>query len=148
MYPIVLTIHYLLLVLVVLLGVVALVRAYLGLFGRRAWMPADKTAGTLFSISIDVQFLFGLLLIFVSPLVAAAAASPAAAMQSDELRRILTEHIPLSLLAVVFVHIGTLGARRAADDRRRFVRSALWFTLTVLALLVAIPWWRPLLRLP
>jgi hypothetical protein len=71
-----------------------------------------------------------------------------AAMQSDELRRILVEHIPLMLLAVVFVHIGTLGARRAGDDRGRFRRSALWFTLTALVLLVAIPWWRPLLRLP
>jgi hypothetical protein len=148
MYPLMLSLHNLVRWLVVLSGVYALARAYLGLFGRRAWTPADKTAGTLFSISIDVQFLLGLILSLVSPLVAAAASSVAAAMQSDELRRILVEHIPLMLLAVIFVHIGTLGARRAADDRGRFVRSALWFTLTALVLLVAIPWWRPLLRLP
>jgi asparagine N-glycosylation enzyme membrane subunit Stt3 len=69
-------------------------------------------------------------------------------MQSNELRRILMEHIPLMVLAVVFVHLGSMGARRAADDRGRFRRSVIWFTLTVLVLLAAIPWWRPLLRLP
>lgn len=147
MYPLLLTLHNWVRWLVVLFGVYALLRAYLGLFGRRAWTPADKTAGTLFSISIDVQLLLGLILSFVSPLVAAAVSSPAAAMQSDELRRILVEHIPLMLLAVVFVHLGTLGARRARDDRGRFRRAALWFTLTALVVLAAIPWWRPLLRL-
>lgn len=148
MYPLLLTIHNWVRWLVVLFGLYAVVRAYVGLFGRRAWTPADKTAGTLFSVSIDVQFLVGLVLTFLSPIVAAAMANMQAAMQSEELRRILVEHIPLMLLAVVFVHIGTLGARRAGDDRGRFRRSALWFTLTALVLLVAIPWWRPLLRLP
>ena len=148
MYPLLLTIHNWVRWLVVLFGLYAVVRAYVGLFGRRVWAPADKTAGTLFSVSVDVQFLTGLVLTFLSPIVAAAMANMQAAMQSDELRRILVEHIPLMLLAVVFVHLGTLGARRAGDDRGRFRRSALWFTLTALVLLVAIPWWRPLLRLP
>jgi Na+/H+-dicarboxylate symporter len=148
MYPLLLTLHNWARWLVVIFGAYALVRAYVGFFGRRAWTPADKTAGTLFSISVDVQFLIGLILSIVSPLVAAALTAPAAAMQSNELRRILMEHIPLMVLAVVFVHLGSMGARRAADDRGRFRRSVIWFTLTVLVLLAAIPWWRPLLRLP
>ncbi len=60
MYPLLLTIHNWVRWLVVLFGLYAVVRAYVGLFGRRAWTPADKTAGTLFSVSIDVQFLVGL----------------------------------------------------------------------------------------
>jgi hypothetical protein len=148
MYSLVLILHNWVRWLVVLFGLYAVVRAYVGLFGRRAWTPADKTAGTLFSVSIDVQFLLGLILTFLSPIVSGAIANLQAAVQSDELRRILGEHIPLMLLAVVFAHIGTLGARRAANDRGRFRRAALWFTLTALVVLAAIPWWRPLLRLP
>ena len=148
MYSVILILHNWARWLVVIFGAYALVRAYVGFFGRRTWTPADKTAGTLFSISVDVQFLIGLILSIVSPLVAAALTAPAAAMQSDVLRRILVEHIPMMLLAVVFVHLGSMGARRAADDRGRFRRSVIWFTLTVLVLLAAIPWWRPLLRLP
>jgi len=148
MYPLLLTFHNWVRWLVVMFGIYALVRAYLGFFGRRVWTSADKQAGTLFSISIDVQLLIGELLAIVSPLMAAAVSNMAGAMQSDELRGILVEHIPLMVLAVVFVHIGTLGARRAADDRGRFLRSVIWFSLTALVVLAAIPWWRPLLRLP
>ncbi|MCJ7512623.1 MAG: hypothetical protein MUO23_06590 [Anaerolineales bacterium] len=148
MYSFILILHNWMRWVVVLAGVYALVRAYSGLLSRRSWTPADKTAGTLFSVSVDIQFLLGLILTFLSPLVAAAMGNLPAAMQSDELRHILVEHIPLMLLAVVFVHLGAIGARRASDDRSRFRRAGLWFTLTVLILLVAIPWWRPLLRLP
>jgi hypothetical protein len=148
MYPLLLMLHNWVRWLVVLFGLYALLRAYRGFFGRRVWTPADRQAGMLFSISLDVQLLIGLLLTLVSPLMAAALGNMAGAMQSDELRGILVEHIPLMVVAVVFVHIGTLGARRAADDRRRFFRSVIWFSLTALVLLAAIPWWRPLLRLP
>jgi uncharacterized Tic20 family protein len=148
MYPIVLIAHNWIRWVVVVAGVYALVRAYWGLFARRAWTASDGTAGTVFSISIDIQFLLGLLLALVSPLIAASMANLSAAMASDEMRRVLVEHMPMMILALVFVHIGTTGARRAADDRRRFGRAALWYTITFLAILVAIPWWRPLLRLP
>ncbi len=74
MYPLLLTLHNWARWLVVLFGVYALARAYIGLIGKRPWTPADKTAGTRFSVSIDVQLLLGLLLSLVSPRVLAGVA--------------------------------------------------------------------------
>jgi hypothetical protein len=148
MYSLTLILHNSMRWVVVLAGIYALVRAYWGWLGKRPWTPADKTAASVFSTSVDIQFLLGLILAFTSPLVAAGLANMAGAMQSDELRRILVGHIPLMIVAVVFVHVGVVGARRASEDRGRFRRAALWYSLAALVLLVAIPWWRPLLRMP
>jgi cbb3-type cytochrome oxidase subunit 3 len=31
-------------------------------------------------------------------------------------------------------------------DQGKFRRAALWFTVTMIIILIGIPWWRPLLR--
>ena len=47
---------------VVLAGLVVLARAISGISGRRGWLPADSAAVRVFSISLDLQFVIGLLL--------------------------------------------------------------------------------------
>jgi hypothetical protein len=44
------------------------------------------------------------------------------------------------LLAVILAHVGGVMARRAAGDTAKFRQQAVWFTLAVLAVLLAIPW--------
>ncbi len=147
MYVVLLSLHNLMRWVVLALALWALLRAWSGWLGRRAWTPADRQAGLLLSVGLDVQFLLGLILAFVSPLIQAALADLGAAMAVDELRFFIVEHAPLMLVAVILAHISSVAVRKAADDAARQRRAALWITLTVLALLVAIPWWRPLLRL-
>jgi hypothetical protein len=36
--------------------------------------------------------------------------------------------------------------RRASGDRAKFREAVIWQTLTVLSILISIPWWRPLVR--
>ena len=70
MYEFILAVHNILRWIILILAIVALVRAYWGWFGKRDWTPSDRRVGSFYSISLDVQLLLGLLLYFaLSPIV-------------------------------------------------------------------------------
>jgi hypothetical protein len=153
MYTPVLVIHSLLRWAVLVLGLLAVVRAVAGWTGRRAWIPADKKAGLFFMISVDVQLLLGLLLYGVLSPITTLAVFPqfGAAMRVRELRFWAVEHLTAMLLAVIAVHTGRIAARRAPDAAAMHRRAALWFGLALLLILAGIPWpflpyGRPLIR--
>jgi hypothetical protein len=142
-----LALHNLLRWVVILAALYLLFRTYSGLFGRRAYAAQDAAAGRWFTISLDVQVLVGLLLYFVvSPLMRVAMADFGAAMGDSNLRFFAVEHSLMMVVAVILGHVGTAQVRKAADDRAKFVRSAIWYTLAILVMLAAVPWvQRPLL---
>jgi uncharacterized membrane protein YozB (DUF420 family) len=145
MYTVFLDTHGLLRWVVLLAAAWALLRAYSGWFSSRPWRGADRWAGLFFSGALDLQVALGIALAFVSPLVQDALFGFGAAMQEPHLRFFLVEHIPLVLVALVLVHVRARIVRSAEDDREKHRRVALLYTLATLAILVAIPWWRPLL---
>lgn len=144
MYNVILGAHNIVRWLVLLAAVWALYRAYSGWLGARTWTPADKQAGFFFTTAFDTQLLLGIILVVVSPLTQAAVANPGAIMGTDMLRFFLAEHIPLMVLALIVVHVTSVLARRAPEDPGKFRRSAWGYTLALLMVAVAIPWWRPL----
>jgi hypothetical protein len=146
-YPVLLSLHNWLRWVALALLAWALIRSWFGWLRRRAWTPADRRAGLLLTIGLDLQLLIGVGLAVVSPLIRAALADVGAAMAADELRFFLAEHLPVMLVAVVLGHVASIASRKAPDDTARHRRAALWLSLTALTILVAIPWWRPLLRL-
>jgi hypothetical protein len=145
MYPVILAAHNIVRWLVLLASVWALYRAYGGWLRGRAWTPADRRAGFLFTTALDLQVLLGLMLAAVSPLIQAALATPRAIMSTDTLRFFVAEHIPPMIVAAVVVHITSAVARRAPEDSLRLRRSALGYSLALLMVVLAVPWWRPLL---
>jgi hypothetical protein len=146
-YTVVLVLHNLLRWVVVLTAAWALMRAWSGWLGKRPWSKADRQAGAFFGISLDVQLLLGLILAFISPILRAAYGDLGSLAMQDPFRFFLIEHMPVMVAAVFLVHIGTAAARKGADDTAKHRRAAIWFTLAALAIAIAIPWFRPLLRL-
>lgn len=49
------------------------------------------------------------------------------------------------VLAVVFAHVGVVVSRRATVSVVKNRWAALWFTLSLLVILLGMPWFRPLL---
>lgn len=146
MYPIFLAVHNILRWIALILVIVALVRAYWGWFGKREWTSTDKRVGSFYSISLDVQILLGLLLyFFFSPLTTVVLSDFGAAMSSDGLRFFALEHVFYMILAVVLAHVGVITARRAEEDNAKHRRAAIWFSLSLITLLLGMPWFRPLL---
>jgi hypothetical protein len=146
MYTFILAVHNIMRWIIVVLALIALIRAYRGWFGKREWSPADRKAGMYFSISMDVQLLLGLILYFgLSPITRSAIQNFGAAMAEAGLRFFALEHISYMFLAVIVVHIGTILSRKDVDAVAKHRRAALWFTFAVLLILIGMPWSRSLI---
>jgi cell division protein FtsW (lipid II flippase) len=110
------------------------------------WTPTDKKMGTFYSISIDIQLLLGLILYFLfSPITKTAISDFSTAMSNPDLRFFALEHAIYTVLALILAHVGVAAARRATEDVAKHRRAAIWFSLSLIALLLGMPWFRPLL---
>lgn len=139
-------IHNLVRWVVIILGILALVRAYMGFLGNREWTERDRKIGIFFAVSIDIQLLIGLILyLFLSDITRTIFRDFSAAMSNEGIRFFALEHAFYMILAVVFVHLGSMLPRRVEDSRAKFARAAIWFTLTFLVIILGMPWFRPLL---
>ena len=146
MYSFVLAIHNIMRWIVLIVGIVAIVRAYIGWFGKKEWTDLDDKLGLGFTISIDVQFLLGLLLyVFLSPITTNAFANMSAAMSDSGTRYFLVEHSLMMLVAIIVAHIGRSRAKNADTDVGKHKNAAIFYTIALLIILAMIPWFRPLL---
>ena len=65
MYAFILAVHNILRWVILILMILALVRAFWGWFGKRDWTSTDGRVGTFYSVALDIQLLVGLILYFV-----------------------------------------------------------------------------------
>lgn len=148
MYSTVLILHSLLRWLVLLFGVAAAARAIIGWSRGRKWTDLDGRLALGFTVGMDLQLLSGLILyIFLSPWTDEAFRDLGEALASDVLRFFVLDHLLLSVLAVAMAHAGRSMAKRAKSEQLKHKRVALLFSIAIVALMFAIPWSRPLLRL-
>jgi uncharacterized membrane protein YozB (DUF420 family) len=146
LFEFILAVHNILRWIVLVLLLIALVRAFWGWFGNREWTSTDGKVGMFYSVSLDVQLLLGLILYFVlSPITRIAFSDFGAALANTDLRFFVFEHVLMMVLAVIFAHVGVATAKRAAEPVIKHRRTAIWFSLSLLAILLGMPWLRPLL---
>ena len=147
LYQITLIIHNYLRWIVLILAAIALIRTYTGLFRNREWGDADRKVGIFFSAAMDLQLLLGLILyIFLSPLTRTIFQDFGAAMQDEAIRFFAIEHLFYMLVAVALIHVGNSRAKKATVSRIKYRNAAMFYSLAVLLILIAMPWFRPLLR--
>lgn len=146
MYPFILAVHNIVRWVALILAILAVVRAFLGWFGKREWTDRDRKIGIFFTSAMDIQLLLGLLLYFVfSPLTTSALRDFGAAMGIDNQRFFAVEHAVFMVLAVVFAHLGSAFSKRATDPMKKHRIAAIWFGLSLIIILLGMPWMRPLL---
>ena len=147
LYTLTLATHNILRWVVLILAIYALYRVFAGLFGKKEWSEADRKALSFYAIGMDVQLLLGLLLYFVlGNWFNMMTSGMGNVMSNSSLRFFAVEHFSVMLIAVILAHVATIMARRGATSAKKFRNGAIFLTLSVLAVLVAIPWAsRPLL---
>jgi hypothetical protein len=102
--------------------------------------------GRFYSISLDIQLLLGLILyFFLSDLTKVVLSNFSAAMSAHEPRFFGIEHVFFMVLAVILAHVGVAAAKRVDDAVAKHRRTAIWFSLSMVAILLGMPWFRPLL---
>jgi hypothetical protein len=140
-YVIVRILHNLVRWAVLIFGVLAAGRALLGWLGRRGWLPADDRLGLLFTMSLDVQVLLGLLLyVVLSPITTEYFSRLGEVMDNAAVRFYMVEHLLLMLLALILAHIGRRRAKKAPNPIARHRAAAIFYTVAIILVIVGIPW--------
>lgn len=146
MYPFVLGVHNIFRWVVLIAGILAVGRALMGWFGKKEWTKQDRLLGVVFTSSVDIQLLFGILLYFVlSPITKGAISDFGSAMGISGIRFFAIEHVFYMVLALIFAHLGSTLPKKVDDSLSKHKRAAIWFSLALLLVLAGTPWWRPLL---
>ena len=90
--------------------------------------------------AMRLQFVLGVLLLFISPLALAAWADMGTAMKVRPLRFFTVEHTTMMIAAIGLAEIGAARARKAADASRAARATLIFGGLSLLLILAAIPW--------
>ena len=151
MYPTLLLIHSWSRWLVLVFGLLALYRAYVGWTGRRPFTGADNGMGASFVGSMHLQVLIGLGLYFGLSPWGLNAMKQAGAMKDPTARFFGMEHVAVMLLAAVLAQVGRSLSKKAADDTLKHKKAFTYFGIALLLVLLMIPWgiwnpYRPLFR--
>ncbi|GEN08104.1 hypothetical protein SAMN05443572_106474 [Myxococcus fulvus] len=152
-YPVVLFLHSWVRWAVVLLGVLALVRALGGWRGGREWTRGDRRLQVFCVSAFDTQMLLGMVLYSgVSPFTPfSLEGGLRESLSHPTLRFFGLEHPALMLLALVATHVGSAVSQRAEVSVSRHRAWALGLLVAMCLVACAIPWaglshGRPLFR--
>lgn len=131
--------------LVLLALVISIVVAFWGWFGKREWKKSDRLLGLLLQVFIDLQLLIGVILYaFLSPITQSAFSDFGAAMKNAEVRFYAVEHVLMMVIALVLIHIGRAKSKKDIAHWKKHRSAAIFYTISLLIILAAIPWDRAL----
>lgn len=144
MFDFFLSLHNIVRWVVLLVGVVAIVMAWAGVFSRSRWTAPQANVARLFTIAFDLQVLLGVAL-YVWPggmvMSALGNAGMGDIMSNSDLRFFVVEHGLIMIVAAVLVHIGSVRGRKTDAT----LQPAILYTLALVLVLSRIPWDRALL---
>jgi hypothetical protein len=147
MYAFILALHNIIRWIVLILGLLATGRAISGWSGKKQWSDIDRKIGLFFTSSVDSQLLLGILLYFVFSnwgLNAILNNGMTFVMSQGEYRFFAIEHVSFMLLGLIFAHLGSALPKRIEEPSKKFKRTAVWYGLAIIPILMGIPWSRPL----
>lgn len=117
-----------------------LVSAGSGLLTARPYAKTDQTLRVVTTSLLHTQLLLGFYLYVISPVVRQYWREKPAYADAPDLSFFALIHISLMVTAVVLMTIGSSKAKRQTNDRQRFQTTAVYFTIGLLLILVAVPW--------
>ncbi|QIP13354.1 hypothetical protein G8759_12295 [Spirosoma aureum] len=139
-YPILLVVHNTLRWLVFGSLLASLGGSYWGWVKNSTYRPFDQTLRVVATSLAHTQLLVGFYLYAKSPIVSYYWKFSPDASQSPEFRFFALIHISLMIVSVVIMTIGSSKAKRQRLAQQKFKTTALYFTISLLLILVAIPW--------
>ncbi len=145
MYSSILSLHNLIRWAVLIIGITATYRSIIGLSGRKEWTSLDYRWGTIFALTMDIQFLLGLILyVYLSPITQDALSHFSSGFKDSNQRFFVLIHLIYMVLAITFTHLGNILPRKTDNPPVKHLRAATFFTLAMFSMLLGIPWSRPL----
>jgi hypothetical protein len=124
---------------VLILMLAAIFKAFSGWRGKKEFTPGDKKLAMFAMVSFHIQFLIGWILYFVSPK-GAAMIGVDGFMKVTTLRFNALEHPLMMTIAMIILTIGYGKAKRMAAGDGKFKKIFVFYLITLLLVLAAIPW--------
>ncbi|MEP1097007.1 MAG: cytochrome B [Cyclobacteriaceae bacterium] len=125
--------------LILLAAIIVVVKSLIGLFAGSNYSKFDKIVAISFTMFMRVQFVLGVVLyFFLSPYT-----SKFTFNMSDATERFWSvEHILLMFLAIGAAEMGSKISGKSDDAQVKFKFQAIFFGISLLLILVGIPWGR------
>jgi len=119
---------------VLLLVLVAIVRAWAGWLGKQPYSEGNRKLNLFALISVHTQLIAGLVLYFLSPLVQFNSET----MKTHDTRYWTVEHLTGMLIAIILITIGYSKAKRAATPESKHKTVAVFFTIALVVVIAII----------
>ena len=134
--------HNLLRWIILVLILVAIVKAYSGMVSRRQFGKSDKQIGLFLMISAHIMLLLGLYQWFSGPVgLHNIQTSGMATVMKDKVSRYwAVEHLTGMLIAIVLITIGRGVSKKNLPDKTKFKRTFWYYLIALLIILVNSPW--------
>jgi hypothetical protein len=112
--------------------------------GQRPFIKSDNNTGLILTIIADLMLLIGLSLWYFGPkgyhLLANYPGGMGAAMKDPFTRFFGIEHITGMIIAIVLIHIGKAQAKKKIIDRKKHMRTVVFYLLALIVILATVPW--------
>ncbi len=149
MYSSLLALHSLTRWLVLVSLLFAIFRAYRGWLLKKPYLKLDDTARSMAANMAHLQFVLGITLYFISPIVNYFLHNFSTAMHERSIRFFGMEHVTMMLIGIGIISTISAKAKRKPTDHERFKYLAIWYTVALLIILSSIPWsFSPLISRP
>ena len=149
-YPVLLVIHNTLRWFVLGSLLATLVSGYSGWLRPRSYSSTDATLRVVATSIAHTQLLVGLYLYTISPIISyywtnrprfgELPGRSAGAVDSSQFSFFALIHTGLMVTSVVLMTIGSGMVKRQTDARQRFRTTAIYFTIGLVLILIAVPW--------
>lgn len=136
MYQFVQNFHSVWAYLVLVFLLIAVINGLKGHFGKNEFTAKDRKIALLGLVFTHVQFLFGMILYFVSPL----GKDSLGEMKNAAIRLTSMEHPLISLIAIVLITIGWSKHKRQVNSADKFKSFAIFYTAGFVLILSRLPW--------
>lgn len=118
---------------------IAVINSLIGISAKNEFKPKDRRIALFALIATHIQFIFGLILYFVSPNGLAKIKAVGMGGMSAYDRLLAVEHPFVNLIAIVLITVGW-SSHKKADESKKFKKIAIFYALGLILLLSRIPW--------
>lgn len=149
MYSTLLALHSLTRWLVLGSLLVVIFRTYRGWLLKKPWLKFDDTIRHFAATMAHIQFVLGVTLYFISPIVNYFLHNFSTAVHERSIRFFGMEHVTMMLIGIGIISTVSAKAKKKPTDLQKFKYLAIWYTIALLIILSSIPWsFSPLISRP
>jgi hypothetical protein len=119
---------------VLLLILVAIIRAWADWFGKKAYSEGNRKLNLFAMISMHTQLLIGIVLYFISPFVQFNSQT----MKDASTRYWTVEHLTAMIIAIILITIGHIKSKKIAAAEGKHKTIAIYYTVALLIIIITI----------